>query len=40
MFELECLLALGVLLSVSLALMVAVRPKTPLVRLRQIPITD
>ncbi|MBX3411625.1 MAG: hypothetical protein KF708_02815 [Pirellulales bacterium] len=40
MLELECLMALGVLLSVSLVLMFTVRPKLPQVRLRQIPIND
>lgn len=40
MFELECLLAVGVLLSISVALMVAVRPKEPTLRIRRIPITE
>ena len=40
MLELECLLALGVLLSVSVALMLTVRPKLPTSGLRPIRIND
>ena len=40
MLELECLLALGVLLSVSVALMLTVRPKLPASVLRPIRIND
>jgi len=40
MLELECLIAAGVLISIGLALIVAVRPKSPHVRLRRLYVTE